>query len=225
MGGGRPSRHQDGRTCGGIRGPLPAGGKNRCGDRPYRGFPTPGRAARPGGMRIWWPGGVGPNPNPWTLHPAFPHIGGALRTRFREDPRAEHDGQVVRNASNYIVLAGFTLWGILHFGRALPILYTCKELGDPTSGKCSGAPFAHGSAHSKASLHRPPGAAANSGSGPLPGIAGPMRTLAATTPISSACLISRGCTQRPDSRNIRRSHESDHRGRSPAQCRAPDMPF
>jgi len=84
-----------------------------------------GRAACGFGGWVAW----GPDPNPWTPHPAFPHIGDALQTHFRGHPRAEYGQQVVRNLCKDIGLGETTLWEIRHFRRALPILSTCKELG------------------------------------------------------------------------------------------------
>ena len=164
----------------------------RCEGPALPGVRTPEQAARPGVMlALGGRGRCGPDPNPWTLHPAFPHIGDALQIRFRGSAGAKHNQWMVRNVSKYRALAEFTLWGILRSGRALPILYTCKELGDPTSGKCSGAPFrsrkcpqqsvtASAAWRSRQLRIRPS----------LPGIAGPMRTFAAITSICGPCLTS-----------------------------------
>ena len=85
-------------------------------------------------MRIWWPGGVGPrpqalDPTPYTLHPAFPHIGDALQSHFRGNPRAEYGPGIPGKLNKDIALSESTLWDILLFRRSLPILSTASELG------------------------------------------------------------------------------------------------
>lgn len=55
-------------------------------------------------------------------------------------PRSEHDQQVVPNLSKDIILEQYTLSEILYFMRALPILYTCKELGWSHIGEVLRAP-------------------------------------------------------------------------------------
>ena len=65
----------------------------------------------------------------WEKVETYWHIGNALQSHFKGQPRAEYGQQVVRNLSKDIGLGETTLWEILHFRRALPTLHTCKELG------------------------------------------------------------------------------------------------
>ena len=65
----------------------------------------------------------------WGKVETYWHIGDALQTHFRGHPRAEHGQQIVHNLSKDMDLGATTLWEILHFRRALPVLYTCKQIG------------------------------------------------------------------------------------------------
>ena len=60
---------------------------------------------------------------------AYWYIGDALQRHFRDHRRSEYVIKIVRNLSKDIGLWEITRWEILHFRRALPILYTCKEFG------------------------------------------------------------------------------------------------
>ena len=61
----------------------------------------------------------------WEKAENYRHIGEALQSHFRGDPHAEYSQQVVRNLCTNRDLGETALWEILHFRRALPILYTC----------------------------------------------------------------------------------------------------
>jgi len=65
----------------------------------------------------------------WGKVEAYWHIGDALQSHFKGQPRAEYGQQIVHNLSNDIGLGQTILWDILLFRRSLPILPTCGELG------------------------------------------------------------------------------------------------
>ena len=65
----------------------------------------------------------------WSRVETYWHIGDALQTHLRGNPRAEYGQQIVLNLSKDIGLAESTLGEILLFRRSLPIPSTSRKLG------------------------------------------------------------------------------------------------